>query len=140
MEINATLLLQLALFLLLLAWLSSFLFSPFLRLYEERDRRIEGAAAEAKHLRAGADEKAGLIEARMREAQDEARKILHELRENAQARERQIVEEARRKAQARLEDARADLFALTDEVRGKLKDDAQALADDIVAKVLKRAA
>lgn len=140
MEVNATLLLQLAMFLLLLAWLSTFLFSPFLRLYDERERRIEGAAGEAKQLRAGADEKAGLIEARMREAQDEARQILHALRDKATARERTIVEEARAAAQSRIEDARADLFAVTEEVRGTLRDDARALADDIVEKVLNRAA
>lgn len=140
MEVNATLLLQLAMFLLLLAWLSTFLFSPFLRLYDERERRIEGAAGEAKQLRAGAAEKADLIDARLKEAQDEARKILQSLRDKAAARERSIIEEARANAQSRLDDARADLFAVTEEVRGKLRDDARALADDIVEKVLNRAA
>ena len=139
MEVNATLLLQLALFLLLLAWLSTFLFSPFLRLYDERERRIEGAAGEAKRLRRGAAEKADLIDARMRDAQEEARKILQSLREKGMAKERAIVEDARAAAQGRIDDARADLFAVTEEVRGTLRDDARALADDIVAKMLNRA-
>ena len=105
----------------------------------ERERRIEGAAGEAKRLRRGAAEKADLIDARMRDAQEEARKILQSLREKGMAKERAIVEDARAAAQGRIDDARADLFAVTEEVRGTLRDDARALADDIVAKMLNRA-
>lgn len=140
MEVNATFLLQLVLILLLLAWLSNFLFNPFLRLYDEREKRIEGAAEEAKALRAGADEKADLVESRMKTAQDEARQILRELREQGAAKEASIIDEARTSTQLRLDGARTELRSATQTARTQLQEDAKAMADEIVQKVLNRAA
>jgi F-type H+-transporting ATPase subunit b len=140
MELNATVFLQLALFLFLLAWLSTVLFAPLLRVYDEREKRIEGAAEEARQLRAGANEKAGIVERRLAEAGTDARRILDELRKQGADKELQLVDEARRKAASRLEDAQADLFAATDEIKGALRAEAQAISDDIVKKVLGRAA
>ena len=51
MEINATVLLQLALFLVLMVMLFQFLFRPLLELFEARERRIDGAQEEAKQYR-----------------------------------------------------------------------------------------
>lgn len=140
MEVNVTLLIQLALFLVLLAGLSKFLFTPFLRIYDERERRIEGAAAEAARMVAGSDHKAEAIESTLRSAQDEARSILRELREKGVAKERAIIDEARTSAQLRLEGARTELRGTTERVREKLRAEAQDLAGEIVEKVLNRAA
>jgi F-type H+-transporting ATPase subunit b len=139
-ELNATFLLQLAGFLLLVAWLTPFLFEPFLKLFEEREKRIVGAAEEAKRLGGSADERALLIEARTREAQAEARQVLAQFREKAQLREAEIIGAAREKAGERLEEARADLFAATETARRNLREEAKALSNDIVQKVLGRAA
>lgn len=140
MEINATLLLQLALFLVLLVWLSTVLISPLLRIYEERERRIEGAADEAVKLRQGASEKADLVDQRLKEANAEARQILDQLRAKGQEKEREIVDAAREKAGSQLADAQAELFAATEEIKGELKADADKIAADIASKVLGRAA
>lgn len=140
MELNATVFLQLIAFLLLLGWLSTVLFAPLMRVYEEREKRIEGSAEEARRLRESAGEKADVVEKRLQEAQEEARRILEELRAEGAEKERQLVEAARESAAARLEDAQADLFAVSEEVKGKLKDDAKAISDQIVEKVLGRAA
>lgn len=140
MEVNATFLLQLALILLLLAWLSNFLFKPFLHLYDERERRIEGAAEEAKQLRAGADEKAVLVANRLKAAQDEARIILRELREQGAAKERSIIDDARTSTQLRLDGARTELRTATQNARKQLHEDAKSMAEEIVQKVLNRAA
>lgn len=140
MEVNATFLLQLGLILLLLAWLSRFLFTPFLRLYDEREKRIEGAAEEAKQLRAGADEQADLVASRMKAAQEEARHILRELREQGAAKERSIIDNARTSTQLRLDGARTELRSATQSARKQLQEDAKAMAEEIVQKVLNRAA
>lgn len=140
MELNATVFLQLALFLLLLAWLSTVLFAPLMRVYDEREKRIDGAAEQARRLREGASEKAGIVDRRLAEAGAEARRILEDLRQRGAEREQQLVEEARRTSSARLEDAQADLFAATEEVKGSLRDDAQAISREIVSKVLGRSA
>jgi F-type H+-transporting ATPase subunit b len=140
MELNATYFLQLALFFALLASLSPMLFDPFMRLFEERERRIHGAAGEAKRLLGSADEAAARIEKATVEAQLEARKILDRLRVEAHAKEAAIIGAAREKASARLDEARADLFEATEEARRSLRDDARALSAEIVEKVLGRAA
>lgn len=140
MELNATIFLQMAVFFTLLAWLSPMLFDPFMRLFEERERRIVGAAEEAKRLGGAAEEKGALIAQKTQEAQLEARQVLNDLRAQAQVREAQIIAAAREKASQRLDEARADLFEATEEARRNLKDDAKALSADIVQKVLGRAA
>lgn len=140
MELNATVFLQLIAFLLLLAWLSNMLFAPLMRVYDEREKRIEGAAGAARQLREGASEKAGLVDKRLGEAQEEARRLLEDLRAKGLEREKELVDAARTKAASRLEDAQADLFALTEDVKGKLKDDAKLISDQIVQKVLGRVA
>jgi F-type H+-transporting ATPase subunit b len=140
MEFNVTFLLQLGIFLILLTVLSNVLWEPLLKLMDERERRIEGAAGEAKQLRAKAEAAAGTIEARMAEATADARKVLNDLREKGRKVELDLIESARSEAQTKLEDARADLFAATEDARGQLKDDANRLAADVVGKVLGRAA
>lgn len=140
MELNATIFLQMAVFFTLLAWLSPMLFDPFLRLFEERERRIVGAAEEAKRLGGAAEERGVLIAQRTAEAQAEARKVLADLRLQAQAKEAQIIAAAREKASLRLDEARSDLFEATEEARLSLKDDAKAISAEIVQKVLGRAA
>lgn len=140
MELNATVFLQLVAFLLLLAWLSTVLFAPLMRVYDERERRIEGAADEARQLREGASQKAGVVDKRLAEAGEEARRILDDLRSKGLEREKELIDAARQKAASRLEDAQADLFAVSEEVKASLKDDAKAISDQIVTKVLGRVA
>ena len=140
MELNATIFLQAAIFFVLLGWLTPTLFEPFLKLFEERERRIAAAALEAKRLSGSADERAALIEAKTRDAQAEARKVLAELRGKAAEHEAEILAAARAKAGDRLEEARSELFEATDEARRALKEQAKALSGDIAHKVLGRAA
>lgn len=140
MELNATYLLQLSMFLLLLAFFSKFLFPPMLRLFEERERRIDGASQEAQRLAARADEAAGAIEEKMAAATSEARSILGDLRAEGQKREQELIDQAREQARGTLEDARAELFATTEKVRSSLKADADQIASDIVEKIIGRAA
>ena len=69
MEVNSTLLIQLVLFLSLLGLLSHSLFAPILKLFEERERRIAGAQAEAAVLHKQAQAKLEEVERRVHEAQ-----------------------------------------------------------------------
>ena len=140
MELNATFFLQLAIFFVLLCWLTPTLFQPFLKLFEERERRIVGAAEEAKRLSGSADERAALIEAKTRDAQTDARHVLADLRAKALEKEAEIVQQARAKAAERLEEARSDLFEAAEDARRALKEQAKGLSGDIAQKILGRAA
>jgi F-type H+-transporting ATPase subunit b len=140
MELNATILLQAAIFFALLAWLSPVLFDPMLKLFEEREKRIVGASEEAKRLSGSADDAAKRLEEKTKEAQTEARKVLASLRASALEKEAQIVGAAKQAATTKLDEARSDLFEATEEARRSLKDDAKNLSSQIVEKVLGRAA
>ena len=50
MDFDRTMLVQMALFVLLIAVLSPLLFKPVLRLFEERERRTEGARSDARQM------------------------------------------------------------------------------------------
>lgn len=140
MELNATVLIQAVILLVLMAWLSPMLFGPIMRVFDEREKRTHGAGDDAKKFQASADEKAAVVEQKTREAQAKARSVLMDLREQARAQETVVLAEAREKAAARLDEARSELFEATEEARAKLKGDANAIADEIVKKVLGRAA
>ena len=140
MELNATILIQAVILLALFAWLSPMLFSPLMKVFDERDRRIHGAANEAKSYLGSADEKTALVEQKTKEATVAARQILTQLREQAQAAEQTTLAAAREKATSRLDEARGELFEASEAARKALRADANVIADDIVKKVLGRAA
>jgi F-type H+-transporting ATPase subunit b len=140
MELNATILIQAVILLALFAWLSPMLFSPLMKVFDERDRRIHGAANEAKSYLGAADEKTALVEQKTKEATVAARQILTQLREQAQAAEQTTLAAAREKATSRLDEARGELFEASETARKALKADANVIADEIVKKVLGRAA
>ena len=140
MELNITFVIQAVLLLVLGLWLSKMFFEPFMKLFAERERRIVGAAAEAKALLGSADQAAANAAERTRVAQADARKVLASLREAGLAREQAIVDAARTDAQGKLEEARSELFEATETARRTLRADAQTLSADIVKKVLGRAA
>ena len=140
MELNATILIQAAIVLALMAFLSPVLFGPALKVFDEREKRIHGAADEAKRQLGTAGEKAALVEQKLQAAQVDARQVLAALREKALAGERELLDKARNDANVRIEKARGELNSATDSARSSLTTDANAIADDIVKKVLGRAA
>ena len=140
MELNATILIQAAIVLSLMAFLSPVLFKPVLKVFDERERRIHGAADEAKRFLGSADEKSAVVEQKLQAAQAEARGVLQGLREKALEKERSLLDQARADAQVRIEKARGELRSATDDARAALKGDAGVMADEIVKKVLGRAA
>jgi len=139
-ELNATIFIQAVILIALMLWLSPMLFGPALRLFDERDKRIHGAAEETKRQLSSASEKSVVVEQRLQAAQAEARGVLAGLRDKAQQNERTLIETARADAGKRLDGARAELFTATDEARKALEADAAAMADDIVKKILGRVA
>jgi len=139
MELNATILVQAVIVLVLMAWLTPMLFAPLMKVFDEREKRIHGAAEEASRQLGSAGEKTALVEQKTKDAQADARLILTGLRDKAKAKEAQLLETARDAAAGRLEDARAELFDAAEAARRSLKDDAKGIADAIVVKVLGRA-
>ncbi len=138
MELNITILVQLAMFIGLFVWLSNVILYPLLDLFQERENRIEGAAKLATDLRASADESAGIIDEKLTEARQDARKILAGLREEGQKTESHLIDSARTEAAAKLEEARGQLAQSSEAVRQTLDTRADELAEEIVQKILGR--
>lgn len=134
MEINITILFQIAVFLVLLGWLSRFLFKPLLALIDERERRIVGARAEAQELLAAADERKKDIEVRIMAAQKAARSVLEELKSEGVAHHRKVLEEAQLQAHAQLKEGFALLAAEAKQVRAILFSEVDALSGMLLAK------
>ncbi|MBN2358356.1 MAG: hypothetical protein JXR83_02825 [Deltaproteobacteria bacterium] len=138
MELNVTLLIQLAVFLFAMLWLSLLLFRPLLRLLEEREKRIAGTRREAAAMTAANEEKLKGIGVRI----DEARALAYEQRRALRAEGQKIyaetVERARQETQQQLERAHAEIAAARDRARAELQSESQRLADSIVARLLDR--
>jgi len=139
-SLDYTILLQMLLFLLLWVVLSRILFRPYLSLLEEREKRTEGAqdesfALEQEGQRLRALYEDGLAKAR---AAGEAVKagILHEVRQQRE----QLLSRAREEAAETLERMRLEIRNELAREREIARREAEAIAQDMVAKVLGRRA
>jgi F-type H+-transporting ATPase subunit b len=136
MEVNSTLLIQLAIFLSLLGILSRSLFTPMLKLFEERERRIQGAQAEAAELHKQAQAKLEETERRIHAAQREAKQVLFDLQAEGARFHREILDKAREEAQKRMQEASWELAAQVSGLRQELSGEQGPLSQLLVGKFL----
>src|SRR3984885_11689550 len=86
-DIDYTVFVQFALFLILFARSKALLFQPYLRLRERRKQGIEGARAEAERMSAQADAKLADYETQLAVARDRANEAGRNVRAEAAAHE-----------------------------------------------------
>ena len=137
-DLDGTVFVQFALFLVLFVIANKLLFQPYLRLRERRKAGIDGARNEAERMTAQADAKLAdyekqLAGARAR-ANDEGRKV----RAEATAHEKSVTDATRAETQKALDEAAAKMRAETDAARLQLLPQANALARQIASKLLGR--
>ncbi len=137
-DIDATAFIQFGIFVVMALASTHWLFKPYLRMREERDAGMEGARKDAENLSAEADAKLAdyedkLASARAR-AQEERRKIRADAAEHLQT----ITSEARNAAQEAMAAANSKVVTETTKARSELMPKADALASDIVSKLLGR--
>ena len=138
LDIDSTVFVMLGLFLLLALILTQWLWKPYLRVREERVRRIEGARAEAERLEADSAGRLARIEARLAEARKAGHTERAQVRAQALAREQQMVAEAQAAAHRMLAEARARLDATLAIERARLEVSATTLGREIAEKALGR--
>ena len=138
LDIDGTVFVMLGLFLLLAFILTQWLWKPYLRVREERVRRVEGAHAEAERLEADGADRLARIEAQLAEARKAGNAERAQVRALALAREQQIVTEAQAAAHKMLAEARTKLEATLTAERSKLQVTAAALGREIAEKALGR--
>jgi F-type H+-transporting ATPase subunit b len=137
-DIDGTLYVQLALFLLLVVVLTQLLFKPYLALRAEREAAIAGTADEARRLDADAQARIAeyeghLARARARGAEERAR-----IRAEGATRERDTIEKARSETARKVAEARADVARRGEQARAELVRQADDIGRRLASRLLGR--
>ena len=138
LDFDLTFVVQMVAFTVLVIILKPLLFDPLLKLFEERERRTEGAKLLARKM----DERAGELLKRYETELESVRRTASEEREKLRAEgarlEAQIVAEARAEAAALVEQGKAKLEGERQAIRAELGSRSADIARDIAARVLGR--
>jgi F-type H+-transporting ATPase subunit b len=129
---------QVALFVFLMLVLKPLLFDPMLKLFEEREKRIDGAKALARDI----DEKSASAQATYDAEMGKARAVANAERDKLRAdglrTENEILSRVRAEAGATLEEGRKKTHAEAEIARAALKGQSAELARSVASRVLGR--
>lgn len=139
-DLDATVLVQLAAFLLLFLLLRSLLFRPLSALIQERDRCTEGDVKEARRRQVEAEEKMKKYEREMAVIRAKASEERERLRNEGRAREQEILAKSRAEEESILSRGRETISKQAAEVRQALDLEIGVLAREIASRVLGRKA
>jgi F-type H+-transporting ATPase subunit b len=137
-DIDATLFILIGVFLFLYLVLRITLFRPVLRVLDERERRIEGAKAEARAMQERAEQALSQYEAFVREARSQGAELKAALRQEGQRIERTLLDEVRRETEGQLAQGKAELRAEMERQAAILSREAEALARRAAERLLGR--
>lgn len=135
---NATTLLTIINFLILVYILRKLLWGPLTRFLDERGRKVAGVLQEAEGRRLEAERLRQEGEKALREARAEARRIVDQAAAAAQEEARRVREEAKRQAEGFIRQAQAELKAQAEQVRRELRREAAELSVLLAGKIIKR--
>jgi F-type H+-transporting ATPase subunit b len=138
MDIDRTVFVQMAVFVMLTLVLSPLLFKPVLRLFEERERRTEGARSAARAMQDKAEELLRRYQAKLDEVKRAAAAERDRLRNETLRLEAQIVENARQANVRIVEQGRSQIDTELGTIRRDLDAYSQRIAKEIGASVLGR--
>jgi F-type H+-transporting ATPase subunit b len=137
-DVDLTFVVQLVLFVGLTLILKPVLFDPMLKLFEEREKRIDGAKVQARKI----DEKSATAlskyEAEMAKARAVANTERDKIRGEALKREQEILGAVRVATAKAIEDGKRAAHAEAVKARATLKGDATAMARELASRVLGR--
>jgi F-type H+-transporting ATPase subunit b len=137
-DLDASLVVQIVLFLVLLVALKPLLFDPMLKLFEEREKRIEGTRREATKEDQRSAKALAKYEAILGKAREAGGAERDALRAEGMKREAELMAQVRATTAATLEQGRAAIAGETREARTKLTSEATVLGRAIASRVLGR--
>lgn len=137
-DFDKTLLVQVALFVALWLALKPLLFDPMLKLFEEREKRIEGAIGEAREIDLKSVAAKTKYDDALSKARGEGATERDRLRGEGIKKENELLAQARTEAQAKLEAGRKQAQADFSKAKDELAAERQRLAKDVAARVLGR--
>jgi F0F1-type ATP synthase membrane subunit b/b' len=137
-ELNFTLILQLAIVLILLVALSNIVFRPFLGVLLERRNWVEGAEKKARELQQRTEELMEQYRDAMAAAQAQGTSIREEIRKESLTREMEILQKAMDESTRFLGEMKSKIQEESQLARASLRLQAQNLSREIAQKVLGR--
>ncbi|MFQ5457722.1 MAG: ATP synthase F0 subunit B [Myxococcota bacterium] len=135
---DLTLLIQIALFLILIWAMNALLFRPALRVLEERDRQIAGGRAKAAALEAEVSSAMETYARGIREARAEGERVRARLVQEAASEEARIAEEGRAQTAESARSIRAEITRESAEARADLETRVREFAAMIAERALGR--
>lgn len=137
-DIDLTFVLMMVVFAGLVVVLKPLLFDPVLRVFEEREKRTEGAKAEARTMQEKAGELLRRYEHELERVNQVAAAERERLRTETAKLEAKILEEARAAAAKISDEGRKKIEGEVGKIRFELGRQSEHLARDIAARVLGR--
>ena len=139
-DLDGSLLIQLAIFFIAFELLRRLVFRPMIALFDAREAAIDGAKREARSLENEADEKLKAFEAEMKKVRAEAAADRDSIRQDAQRLERELLAKARVEADGMLAAATEQMQKDATAIRTDMKTSVPGLAGQIAEKLLGRKA
>ena len=137
-DIDFTMGVQFAIFVVAFFVASKFLFRPYLKMRDARAAGIDGARVEAGKMDAEADARLADYEGKLDQARTKALDERRKLRAEAAATQARVTDSARTAAARSFEHAKEKADAELEAARKQLLPQADALATEIVSKLLGR--
>jgi F-type H+-transporting ATPase subunit b len=138
LDFDMTFVLQMVIFAIFVIVMKPLLFDPLMKLFEERERRTEGAKVLARRM----DERAGALLRRYETELDAVRRAAAEerdkIRAEAQRLEAEIIAHARAEAAKLVDEGKKKLDVERKALRAELAQRAPEIAKDIASRVLGR--
>lgn len=135
-DFDATFLIQLVLFVALTLILKPLLFDPMLKLFEEREKRIDGAKLQARKMDEASAGALTKYETEMQRARAAGNVEREKFRSEGAKTENEILGRVRTATAQSLEEGRKQLQADAEKVRKTLRADSAALAGQLASRVL----
>jgi len=137
-DVNYTVLVQLANFLVLIIILNAILLKPVLRHLKERDDKISSSHEEAKSNAGRAESMLAEFEHELGDARMKAKQAYNKHQQEGVAEQRAKLADAKAKSQGIVDKAMAEIASDAAQARGILKSEMEKLPKDIASKLLGR--
>jgi F-type H+-transporting ATPase subunit b len=137
-DIDGTVFVQFAIFVVMFLVLRTFLFKPYLRMREQRAEHIDGAQAKAQESERRSAELETQFHERMRKVRADADAERARLQKEARAREAELLGEARTRAQTRINQTRDQIAVQVTAAQKELTARADTLGHSLASKLLGR--
>ena len=135
-DIDGTIFVQMALFLITLVMLNFVLIKPYLKTRELRAEHVEGSTEEAGEMEAQSAVLETSYDQKIRKARVDAQEVRESLRNQGLAEQDDILEEVRGELEAKLEEERKKIQNRVDIATAEIESRASSLADAMVDRLM----